>query len=550
MFATRLLSVATALVLTTGIAFGQTLHEEIDRQIAARMGGEAAAPADDGEFVRRIYLDLSGTLPSPDQTRRFLADASADKRTQLIDRLLAAPEYPQRMADAVSVMLLERRDGQIVTDEAWRRYLQESFAANKPWNGMVREMIAADGADEQTRPALRLLADGGRTDPHLRTQDFARIFLGLDLKCAQCHDHPSIDDYLQVDYYGLYAYLTPSGVHSDQQKQTFLIEAVVKEKVPFQSVFHPDDKQATGPRLPSGEELAIPVAAAGEEFLTPAGNGLPGRPKFQPRRLLSENLTADSNRQFARNAVNRFWFQLLGRGLVHPLDLHHSDNPPSHPELLEQLTSDFMSHGYDVRWLIREITLSAAYQRSSRLPDGVAATDVRADSYRVALPRPLSAEQMARALAQALGHRARLDAAQVSADAKFTYKDYVNGRLPPPDNWRDLMILFSGTFGHPAGQAEFDFRPSVEHALFLENDRLIRAWLEPAPGTLAERLNQATDPRPLLDDLSLSVLTRFPTDDEYADLSALLQDAGETRPPLLQDLCVVLLTSAEFRLNH
>ncbi len=545
----RILSVVMLYLLVPGGAWGQTLSVEIDRLIVAQAGGPVAEPAGDAEFLRRVTLDLAGTLPTPEETRAFLRDLNVDKRTQAIDRLLNGNDYPRRMMELASVILLERRDGQLVSDAGWQTYLRESFTTNKPWNLLVRDLLAADGVDEKTRPGLRLMCDGGRGDPHVRTQDFARIFLGRNIQCAQCHDHPTITDYLQQDYFGLFALLSPSAVHRNKQQQPLLIETVVREKLSFQSVFKPENKQSIGPRIPGGSEAEIPVVVPGEEFVVPPQDGLPGRPKFQPRLIWAEQLTAPTYRPFARTAVNRYWFELLGRGLVHPLDQDHSANPPSHPQLLDRLTDEFIAHNFDVRWLLREIALSATYQRSSHLPDGLPAASVIPSNYRVALPRPLSAEQLAQATARALGHRARLDAAVPTQDAKFTYKDYVNGRLPPPENWRDVLVVFCGTFGHPAGQAEVDFRPSVEHALFLENDRLIAVWLQPTEATLTGRLQAMTDAAAIAEELYLALLARLPQEAERAEITAILK-AQDDRLDAIQDICVGILSSAEFRLNH
>ncbi len=531
----------------TGNIHAQTLSAEIDRLIAAQAGGPLAAPADDAEFLRRVTLDLAGTLPTPAETRAFLADSQPDQRTRAIDRLLNGVDYPRRMADLVTVILLERRDGQLITDESWSNFLRDSFASKKPWNLLIRELLAADGTNEATRSGLRLMLDGGRADPHVRTQDFARIFLGRNIQCAQCHDHPIVSDYLQQDYFGLFALLSPSGLHRNKEQQPFLIEKVVGEKLSFQSVFSPDDKKLTGPKLPGGTETEIPAVVKGEEFAVPPADGLPGRPKFQPHLLLAEQLTSPDYRPFARTTVNRFWFELMGRGLVHPLDQDHSGNPPSHPELLDRLTDEFLAHQFDVRWLLREIVLSAAYQRSSRLPEGV--TEVASTSYRAALPRPLSAEQLAMAVVQSLGRRASLDGAVPAPDVKFTYKDYVNGRLPLPENWRDVRTVFGGTFGHPSGQAETDFRPSVEHALFLQNDRLIAAWLQANPGTLTERLNGLSDQAAVTEEIYLALLARLPQEEERAEIAAIL-DAEPDRLVAIQDVCLGILSSAEFRLNH
>ena len=458
-------------------ASAASLHEEIDRLVAASADGPLAARSSDAEFCRRVSLDLSGSIPTSAALLAFLEDSDPQKRTKLIDRLLKSSEYARRMQEVVSVMLLDRREGKAIDDDAWNEWLRSAFAANKPWNQLVRELIAADGTDERTRPAIRFFVDGGRTDAHLLTQDVARIFLGVSWQCAQCHDHPAFKDYKQSHYFGLYAFLNPSKVYTDKQSRTFLVEGVTKTKIDFVSVFMPDNKRTTGPNLLEMSEVEIPPLPAGQEFETSPKDGHPGIPRFRPRSMLAERLTHPSNRMFARNAVNRFWFLMIGRGLVHPLDLHHSANPPSHPELLEKLTDTFIERSFDIRWLLREIALSETYQRSS-VSSSEGMNKTRLERLRVAIPKPLSAEQMVRSLAEATGHRATLDSKQNSKKTQFTYKDYVNGRLPPPDNWKDLQILFGAIFGHPAGQPEIDFRPSVEQSLFLTNDRLMSLWLE------------------------------------------------------------------------
>ncbi len=528
-------------------ARGGTLSAQIDREIAMHADGPLAGPAPDDEFLRRVYLDLTGTIPTSREARVFLANTSADKRPQLIGRLLDSPEFARRMQEAWTVMLLERQEGKVVSDEAWNEYLREAFAANKPWDVLTRELLTADGLTDATQPAIRFLVDGTRADPHLRAQDFARLFLGVNMQCAQCHDHPTISDYKQAHYYGLYAFLSPVKLVKDKQNRSRLIETLVQSKVDYVSVFMPADKHALGPKLLEVEEVAIPPVVKGEEFVHPPQDGLPGIPKFQPRQILANQLTAaeSARRRFARNAVNRGWFLLLGRGLVHPLDLDHSGNPPSHPELLEGLTDAFISGNYNMKELVREICLSATYQRASQAVGDSEA--ISPASYRVAVLRPLSPEQLARSLANATGQRSRLDAAP-KPDKAFTFKDYSNGRLDVPVNWRDVMTVFAAAFGHPSGQAEVDFRPSVEHALFLANDRLVHSWLQAAPTGWVHALVQLqTDEA--IEEVFLALLARRPTSAERQFAAALLADATE-RSEALQELCLALLTSAEFRLNH
>lgn len=520
------------------------LSSAIDAAIAERAGGPVVGPTSDAEFLRRVSLDFTGCIPTVDDVRRFLADSSPNKRTQLIDRLLDSPAFPRRMSEALTVMMLERREGKAVSDDAWRDYLREAFVARKPWDQLVRELLNADGSDERTRPAIRFFVDGGRADPHVITQDVARLFLGLNLQCAQCHDHPSIRDYRQAHYYGLLAFLGQGKLVNDKQNRPFLRESVLKTKLDFVSVFIPGDKRATGPKLLDGDELPIPEFKTGEEFSEPAKDGLPGIPKFEPRKLLGLPLT--SHRQFARNAVNRFWFLLMGRGLVHPLDLHHSQNPPSHPELLERLTDDFITHHYDVRWLLREIALTATYQRSSQVQD--AAGPDSENRYRVAILRPLSAEQLARSVAEALGRRSTIESAPSSAST-LTYKDYANGRSPLPTNWRDVMAVFAGAFGQPPGIAEVEFAPSVEQSVFLAHDRLVRDWLAPQPGSFIKQLSQMSDLE-LANEIFLKLLSRPATEEELNDVIDILKLSGDRRVETIQDLCLSILTSTEFRLTY
>jgi hypothetical protein len=151
---------------------------------------EQAPRATDAEFLRRITLDLTGKIPTVDQARAFLADPDPAKREKLIDRLLASPDYARRLEQAVSVMFLERHSGGKIPDAQWSEYLRKAFETNVPWDQIVRAMIASDGRADDTRPAMKLLADGAGGDPNRMTRDISRLFLGRDLLCAQCHDHP------------------------------------------------------------------------------------------------------------------------------------------------------------------------------------------------------------------------------------------------------------------------------------------------------------------------------------------------------------------------
>ena len=480
-------------------------------------------PATEAEFLRRITLDLAGTIPTADQARSFLADADPAKREKLIDRLLASPDYARRMEQAITVMFLERRSGGKIPDAQWSAYLTKAFAANEPWDRIVRSMIASDGRADETRPAMKLLADGAGGDPNRMTNDIARLFLGRNLLCAQCHDHPSVKEYKQAEYMGLFAFLSVSKLQDDPKtKKPLLAETAATGKVEFASVFSTAKKHQTGPRLVGGEEIAIPTFEKGKEYEQPPAKGAAGIPKFRPRELLADELV--HHPQFARNSVNRFWFLFLGKGIIHPLDYDHKANPPSDPALLDSLTAGFVESGFDVRKLVRRIVTSEQYARGGR----------------TAPTKPLSAEQMTYAVMTATGNLDRVRRA--SDNSKFAVKSYLDGKSKVgPSSLPDVLKLFTAVFGNAEGEPEIGFQPSMTHALFLMNDRLILDWLKPADGNLTSRLAKLSDDA-LADELYLSVLTRLPVAAERKEVAAYKGNVA--------DLVWALIASTEFRMSH
>ncbi len=364
---------------TGAVAQDPPLRARIDELMAAASGGTAAPVSTDAEFLRRVSLSLIGVPPSSDELRAFLADQTPNKRELTVDRLLADPLYVRHFAEVFDVMLMERRGYSHVSADEWHNYLVQSLRDNKPWNQLAREILSADGVDPNLRPAARFYLDRG-SEPNLITRDAGRIFFGRDMQCAQCHDHPLIDGYHQADYHGLLAFFAPGfelKLKEGDKERAFYAERAGSD-VQFESVFVKGTKHLTAPRLPGDVEIAEPAFLPGEEYdVRPADNVRPV-PKFSRRAKLAELATSGSNRAFNENIANRLWAQMMGRGLVHPVDLHHADNPPSNPALMRLLGERFAAMGFDVKAFVRELALTQAYQRSLDPPADVLAKSAAA----------------------------------------------------------------------------------------------------------------------------------------------------------------------------
>jgi hypothetical protein len=521
------------LLFQVAAAQEKPLHERIDELIELKAAAPLAPPAPDGEFLRRVYLDLAGRVPSADETRAFLADADEGKRAKLIEKLLAGDEYVRRMSQAFHVVLMER-----LGDHAeWQKWLRGSFAANKPWDQMVREIASPNADDEATRGSAlffsKRLENYGQNPVDIpgMVRDVGRLFLGIDVQCAQCHDHLFVDEYKQEFYHGLFAFVGNLQLASGKPFPA-ISEKPLTKKVDFLSVFV-QEPRSVGPKLPGGSETEIPVFAKGEEFEKPPdpNSKEPGVLKFSTLKLLSEQLPAADNGLFKRNIANRLWWLMMGRGLVDPLDLHHVGNPASHPELLDLIANELAAHKFDMKWLLKEIALSRSYQRASAAADE-SAVELPPQTYVAALEKPLSAEQLLAAMLQATG------------DGKPLVLNLEDAKT------KELVTKFEKAFANPAREPEIGFSPSVKAALFVLNDATVLSWLKPAGGNLAERLVKQADAAALADELYLSVLSRPPTDEEKKDVADYIAKRADQREKAVGNLIWSLLASNEFGINH
>lgn len=536
------LPVALLLSLTSW-SFSQTaaaappLHEQIDQLIEQAAGDlPLAEQADDYEFVRRIYLDLAGRIPTLQEVQTFVGDESPDRRGQLVDKLLAGPDYPRRMQELFNVILMERR----VDNADWQAFLKDCFAKNMPWDEIAQRILNPDAEDEIARSAAlfytaRLVSEGAMApvDVPGLTRDVGRLFAGVDLQCAQCHDHLYIEDYKQRQFQGLHLIFENLTTRRDVQFPA-VAEKVLTGKQEYMSVFV-QQPEAVGVLLPGENEVEIPTFEKGEEYAVEPDRKAktPGVPKFSPLRVLAENLARPGNDPFCRNIANRLWFVMMGRGLVEPLDLHHASNPPSHPELLQLLASEFAAGDFNIRWFLGELARTKTYQRTSRIDPN--ATEPPIDRYTVGLEKRMSAEQMLWSVLAAMG--------ELTAD----------GQEKKPEKGGKSVVteyrkLFLDAFANPPKEPEVEYEPTVKAALFLSNDDRMLALTRREEGNLTDQVCKLEGDA-MFDELFLAILARRPTAEDKADLAAYLQESAD-RDQAVADLVWSLLTSMEFCVNH
>ncbi|MFM7151687.1 MAG: DUF1549 domain-containing protein [Gemmataceae bacterium] len=504
------------------------LHARIDQFFAAQptFARIPARQSSDAEFLRRIYLDLTGCIPPAGEARRFLADPNPNKRVALIDQLLASPEHARHLATFLDITLMERRPEKGVPHAEWKEFLRQSVEANLPWDALVREILSGDGSDPKKRHRIKFFLDRGGEINEL-TRDMSRLFLGTNLQCAQCHDHPRIEDYRQEDYYGLAAFLCRTTVVNNQLGEK------ADGETSFQSVFDPKKTtRSSPPRVPGGKAITDPPVEKSKAYKVPPKDGVVSVPTYSRKSQLANALASPANPAFRRNIANRLWALMMGKGLVDPLDMDHGANPPSYPELLDLLAGDIAARRFDMRSFLREIARSEVYQRSSELPENVEARKLPVHA--VAILKPLTPEQLAMSLMQATGftdvHRQALGpkVTEASLHARLA------GNIGP----------FIQSFGSNPGTAQ-SFEARMDQALFLANGSLIRSWLSPQPGNRIGRLQKLSGAAQV-DELFLGILTRLPDADERRDALEFLS----RHPASLPDLAWALLTSTEFRFNH
>jgi hypothetical protein len=490
----------------------------IDEKLALRwkeLGLAPSPPCTDEEFLRRLFLDALGTLPTSEEARTFLADSRADKRARLIDAALQRPEFVDFWTLKWGDWLRINRD--LVSYKgmwAYHRWLRESVRTNRPVDAMTRDLLTAQGSNFTDGPANYFLTARSPEDLGEAT---AQVFLGVRMQCARCHHHP-FEKWSQEDYCGLAAFFaqisTKAGTLSDPSSGSDTV------------VFVRGFGEITHPRM---DRHVPPHALDGPVVKGPGDR----------RKALAEWLIAKDNPFFARNMANRFWAAVMGRGLVEPVDDLRGTNPPSNPALLDALAENFIARGYDFRQLLRDIFASRAYQLSSRSTPQNAADAINAHFTRYT-PRRLTAEQLADALDAVTG-----------TQESYPHMPQGTRAIDLPDTRVRSYLL--DVFGRPSRQALCDCErgaePNLAQALHLMNGDDLQRKIDAPQGRLTRLLHEQVPDTRLIKELYLVTLSRLPSTEELARARRWLQDSPSPREGA-SDLLWVLLNSREFLFNH
>jgi hypothetical protein len=487
-------------------------HNFIDglvHQRLRKLNIQPSALADDAEYLRRVYLDVIGTLPTAAEARRFLSDTGADRRERLVDELLARSEFADYWALKWSDLL--RVDRTALGHKgayAYYHWIHQRVADNTPLDQFAAQIVTAEGplAEVPQAQLFKVTAKPGET-----ASTISQVFLGVRIACAACHHHP-FDRWSQSDYYGMLDYFAPLGQKSSPLGEVVLASGGAETR-------HP----RTGELM-----VAHPLGSA-----APLENARGDR-----RAELAHWLTSPDNPWFARHQANRLWAHFLGRGLVEPIDDVRATNPPSNPALLDALAAYLVEKNFDQRQLIRAITSSRAYGRASRPNDSNARDEM---NYSRALLKRMDAEVLLDAVCQATG-----------VGEKFA---------GVPAGYRAVQLwdsrashYFLKLFGRPtrasACQCERNVEPSVAQVLHLLNAPEVSRKLSHPRGTVARLAGALNDRDQLVDEMYLTFFSRFPSQRERVVAAEYLDAGASDRRAAVEDLAWSMLNSMEFVFNH
>ncbi len=538
-------TVCFALLLAVGIAVDTATGTErlpadrpmpdvIDHHVDQQLQKAKVIPApqaDVATLVRRLYLDLAGRIPTPTETREYIESTDPRKRDKLVAELVASLEFIRHNANEFDAFLRnDNGDGGSV-----RPYLLAAFKEGRPWDRMFRDLLGASETPHPTKPeqyVLRRLKDRDAL-----TRDISSVFFGLNISCAQCHNHPYLKSLTQDYFFGMREFFAASyDFQGNLLDRRFVKPAEFKPKSgaarPVKMMFlngqtveraaEPTDDLAKAMQEETKAIEQLGKAYAKEKVLPPQA-------KFRAREKLADlALTMENRDRFARAMVNRLWFRFYGYGLVMRVDQMHANNPGSHPELLDWLTRDFIAHDYDLKRLIAGLVSSKTYARSSEWK-GVPVPEP--ELFAVGSIRPLTPAQWAASFQ--LANNPSL----IGRDKTFEAREKALTALENAAKPLESLIQYPRD----------DMPIPVTESMRLSNDlglnKTIGAQLLPA-------LKKAGDRKAQITEAVWAVLSRPPTAAEYELFESYLERRKDRPDAALQQMVWALINSPEFRFNH
>lgn len=491
-------------------------------EVWAKKQLEPAATIDDRSFLRRVYLDLVGRVPLEQESAEFIGDQSSDRRAKLVDKLLQSDEHAKHFAELFDVLLMgrpKRGEARSRRENGWYDYLELSIRENRPWNQIAKELVLARPIEDKYRGAVVFIYERENKHQEIAEAVSANLF-GVQIQCAQCHDHPLADEIRQKHYWGLVGFFRRS--ENVQSKNGIRVgESAIGGYENFSDLsgnaqpnllvfFNDQQVQEERPADPKTEKDDDLRYRASER------EGDPRVPLNSRRQKFADEIVAKSP-FIAKAFTNKIWNLLLGRGLVHPFDKIDSTHRPSHPELFDELTNDFVQSGYDMRKLVREIVLCDAYALESRNEKA----DADPADFATFLNRPITAEVYARSL------------------ATVVYSE--------PNRYREILPSLAKEFPDVLPETSVT---SLGQAMYLTNNEQLHQFLFPKDQkTPLQAKLEASDNDAAIQYLFKRMFEREPTQEELNSCQNFLQSTAD-RSSQLQELTWALATSAEFRFQH
>jgi hypothetical protein len=498
-----------------------TLAQFIDKAIQHQLDTAkvaASSRSSDAEFLRRAYLDITGVIPPAEKVTTFVQSDDPRKRSRLIDELLASPLYGRRMADIWQAMLLPRNsDNRRLQATPLYDWLKDSFNQNRPWSQTATDLITASGTQEENGAVTFFIAN---PTPDKVTDTVTRLFLGVQLQCAQCHNHP-FTSWTQTEYWAMAAFFS-------KVKMSGAAKKAAKKGAPVTVSENNNRKAGKKQKLPPSAKI-VPA-----KFLQGAEPRLNKNAPYRP--TLAKWLTAPRNPFFARAMVNRMWAHFFGRGFVNPVDDMHDQNQASHPLLLQVMAEQFAVNGFNVKDLVRAICNSETYQRTSK-PEGANESDEILFSHMAI--KVMSPEQMFDSLEMVVASQGKATAGRKN---KNTAK--ANKKKASPNTPRAAFVAF---FQIGEGADPTEYQSGIPQALRLMNS----PQLSNANALLGKVLeNPGQPPARVIEQLYLTTVSRPPTAQEAAKLTDYVRKQESGARKAYGDVLWALLNSSEFVLNH